>query len=411
MTQGEATAAPAFVSRIRRFVLGPPVTRRLALTHVLDDFAVAFINVSLVGSLFVNVSVNASRGRIIAYLLLTALPLVVTAPLLGRALDRWHVDARVFIIGSQLLRAGAAVAMIPLRLSVAMYPLAFVVLASKKVYSLTKSTLLTELTRSGNELVAADSHLARWGSIVGSTGSAIGVGFVALGHTTALLICAVPAFAVAAWAASGLPRTPKVSRPAGRKNAGVELPRGMIQAIGAVTALRASSGALTYLLAFAVKRGGGDRWIYAAGLLAAGAGAMLSTVISPRVHRRYRPDTVLVAVILTPGVIAMLGIGTFGQPAALVIAFSIGLGNGVASRSIILLQAQVPVRARATAIARTELVFQLATVLGAAAAVWLIPSPEIGFAVTGAVLLTAVILYSRGLRKRHRGPAEGPLFA
>lgn len=410
MTDGGAQMSAPAQRRVTAFVLGPTVVRRLALTHVLDDFAVAFINVSLLGSLFVNVSVHASRSRIIAYLLLTALPLAVTAPLLGRALDRWHADARAFIVGSQLVRAGVAVAMIPLRFSLAMYPLAFVVLASKKVYSLTKSTVLTTMATTGDELVAADSHLARWGSVVGSAGSAIGAAFVALDQPTVLLVCAIPAFAAAGWAAAGLTPGPERARSARQPTAGLRtvLPVGMVSATWAVTALRAASGALTYLLAFAVKRGGAERWIYAVGLVAAGAGAMLSTVVAPRILRRHPPDVVIVWAIFVPALVATLGIPTIGQPVAMLIALSIGLGNGVASRSITLFEARVPLPGRGRAIARTELIFQLATVFGAAAAVQFAPEPGVGFLVTSIVLgvvAIAAALHMAGPARRARGSA------
>ena len=62
--------------------------RRLTIAHALDDVADALITLSLIGSLFFSVSLEASRSRILLYLLLTALPLAVVAQVVGPALDR-----------------------------------------------------------------------------------------------------------------------------------------------------------------------------------------------------------------------------------------------------------------------------------------------------------------------------------
>ena len=40
----------------------------------------------------------------------------------------------------------------------------------------------------------------------------------------------------------------------------------------AVAGTRAAAGALTFLLALTIKRGGGDKWIFVAALVAAGVG-------------------------------------------------------------------------------------------------------------------------------------------
>ena len=83
-------------------VLGQPAVRRVALTHAIDDMADALITLSLIGSLFFSVSLDASRGRILLYLLLTAAPLALVAPIVGPALDRVSVGYRSLIAASQL---------------------------------------------------------------------------------------------------------------------------------------------------------------------------------------------------------------------------------------------------------------------------------------------------------------------
>jgi hypothetical protein len=120
-------------------LVGPRFARRLALTQAVDDFADAFINLSLVGSLFFFVSLDASRSRILLYLLLTAAPLAIAAPLVGPALDRSQVAYRAAIVGSQLVRGLAALALMGALFSLALYPLAFVVLMCRRIYGLAKT--------------------------------------------------------------------------------------------------------------------------------------------------------------------------------------------------------------------------------------------------------------------------------
>lgn len=130
-------------ARAVEFVVGPRFARRLVLSHVIDDFGDAMINLSLVGSLFLSVSVDASRNRIMLYLLLTAAPLVIVAPVVGNVLDRTRHGYGIAISGPQVLRALVSLAMIGSLLTVAL-----LVLISRKVYALAKAALLSLPTSS-----------------------------------------------------------------------------------------------------------------------------------------------------------------------------------------------------------------------------------------------------------------------
>jgi hypothetical protein len=368
------------------------------LSHAVDDFGDALVNLSLVGSLFFSASLDASRGRILLYLVLTAVPLAVAAPLVGSALDRSRVGYRAAIAASQLTRAVAALALTGALLTLALYPLAFVVLICRKVYGLAKTALLTRMTDDRDEFLHADAHITRVGTVVGGLGVITGGVLLASDHVTTMLLIAAALFVVAAFVSNGLPKPAQSLRLPSLPPLSEVIPGHVWRATVAVTALRAAAGALTYLLAFAIKRGG-DQWIFAAGLLIAGLGAMLATFAAPRLHRPLEPDGVLVLALLVPGVVTAVGVATIGNFGVLAIAFAIGLGNGVASRSIAVLQSTVPTVARGRVIARSELLFQLATVVGAALAVALVPSPRPGFVVTSVVLITAGLAYARATRR------------
>ncbi len=110
------------------------------------------------------------------------------------------------------------------------------------------------------------------------------------------------------------------------------------------------------------------------------------------------PDWVLVLALLVPGIICGLGVITIGNLGVLAIAFSIGLGQGVGTRAITILNASVPRLARARTIARSELLFQVASLLGAVLAVQFAPTPNAGFAASSAVLVMAGVAF--GIRRR-----------
>ncbi len=357
------------------------------------------VNMSLVGSLFLSVSVDASRSRVLLYLLLAAAPLVIVAPVIGTVLDRTRYGYSLAISGSQILRALVSVALIGSLLTVALFPLTFLVLVSRKVYALGKAALLTQLTDDPQAFLRSDAHIARTGTVVGGVGTIVGGLLLATGHVTVMLLIAAPSFLLAAALSRTLPNPiPPVRTRAGSRMREAIPPR-IWTATLAVTAVRAAGGALTYLLAFAIKRGGGDQWIFAAGLLAAGAGGLLANLFAPRIHRSVESDWVIVASLLIPGVICAIGAVTIGNLGVLAIAFSIGVGRGVGTRAITILNATVPRLARARAIARSELLFQIASLMGAILAVQFAPTPAAGFAASSVVLIGAAAAF--GHRHRH----------
>ena len=330
-----------FRTWVSEFILGPPFARRMALSHAIDDLGDAMINLALVGSLFFSVSIDASRSRITAYLVLAAAPLVVAAPLVGNLLDRTKNGYRAAISGSQALRVGVSLLMVGSLLSLALFPLAFLVLMSRKVYALARASLLSQMTSDPEELVRADSHIARTGTIAGGAGTAAGGVLLATGHVEVLLVAAVPMFLAAAIVSRMLPRPKVTLAPRRVARLSESIPSEIWSSIIAVTALRATGGALTYLLAFAIKAGGGDRWIFAAGLLVAGFGGLLANVFASRIHRRRTQDWILVLSLLVPGVTCVVGVVTAGNLGVIAIAFAIGLGRGIGTRSITMLNANV----------------------------------------------------------------------
>ena len=397
-------AAPTRSSRLAAVVVGPRATNRLAITHAVDDFADSLITLSLVGSLFFSVSLEASRGRILLYLLLTAAPLAVVAQVVGPALDRIRAGSRVVIICSHVARAIFALLLTSSLLSLAFYPLLFGILLSRKAYALAKTAMVAQLVPERAELVAASGHLARTGTIAGGVGTAVGGALIGLVGVKWLPLVAAVVFVCAALLASRIP-TPAADVRVENAVVLVETPIDVRRATPPVATIRAAEGALTFLLALSIKRGGGDEWIFVAALVAAGIGTFLGTMVSPRLHRAFSSDGVVVLTLLVPGAVSAFGVLTIGSLSIVAIALAIGLGGSVAARAMDALYGRVPHVIRGRVISRCELLFQVANVTGAAAAVLVYPGPRVGFAAVAAALIFAGVTYASQLRLSLRAEA------
>lgn len=354
------------------------------------------INLSLVGSLFFSVSFDASRQRVLLYLVLTAVPLALVAPTVGPLLDRLRTGYVTVIVGSQIVRAVAAIALANSLRSAAFYPLVFVVLLCRKAYALAKTAVVAQLA-APDEMVEASGHLARTGTLAGGVGSALAGIVIAVTSVQWVPVLAACGFTVAALVASRLA--------VGRAAVVVPtlafravMPPAVRSATRAVAAIRVCTGALTYMLALAIKRGGGDELIFAAALLGAGFGVFVGTIVSPSLHRRLSAERMVVAALLGPGLVSALGVLTIGSWAIVVIATTIGVGASVSSRAMDAFYGEVHPSIRGRTISRCELQFQLATLTGATVAVWVAPEPRPGFAVVAIVLLGGGWFFAAGRR-------------
>lgn len=118
---------------------------RLALTHVLSTAGDTLVTISLAGSLFFSISPDAAQSRVILYLLLTAAPFAVVAPLMGPVIDRSRGARRALVVASTGLRALVCIVMAGDIKSLLLFPLAFTMLVLSKVYLVTKGALVPVL--------------------------------------------------------------------------------------------------------------------------------------------------------------------------------------------------------------------------------------------------------------------------
>ncbi len=382
--------------RVVRWLLGHRTMRRMAVTHALDDLADALVSISLVGSLFFSVTIEASRYRILLYLLLTAAPLVVIAPWVGPLVERVRLGYRSVIVGSLLVRALLALTLVGSLKTVGFYPLVFGILLCRKLYAIAKTAIVAQLVADPRRLVTDSAHLARTGTMAGGVGSAIGIAVLATStdNVEVLLVLATIGYVAAGIVGLRIPvgrLIPDVDRIVIQ----LETPAELRMATWAVAVTRAAAGALTFLLAFALKRGGQDEWVFVAGIIAAGVGGFTATLVAPRLHHNLTEDRVLVLALLVPGVVTGMGVLTIGSFSTIVIAFSVGLGAGTASRAIdSMFGRYVSSFARGRVVARSEVRFQAAQVIGAALPVLLAPGTRAGFGAVAGLLIAAGLTFA-----------------
>ncbi|HEX5097085.1 MAG TPA: MFS transporter, partial [Acidimicrobiia bacterium] len=173
-------------------VFGPEPLSALVRVHSISTAADACITVSLAGSLFFAVSVDAARPRLALYLLLTLAPFAIVAPLIGPVTDRFRGAAPAVIAVTGQARAILALFIaIDLR-GLLLYPESFAVLVLGRSYSIVKRALVPELVPDANDLVAANARLSRVGSVSGALGGALAVAvFQASGPTAVLRLAAI----------------------------------------------------------------------------------------------------------------------------------------------------------------------------------------------------------------------------
>ena len=128
------------------------------------------MSVSLAGSLFFNVSPNASRQQVLLYLLITMAPLAVLSPLVGPAVDRFRNSQRFVAAGFFVSRGVFCLVLAVTLLQVAFYPVVLLLLIASKASGIVKQTLVQTLVDDPEELVSTNARLARFSSVTAALG-------------------------------------------------------------------------------------------------------------------------------------------------------------------------------------------------------------------------------------------------
>ncbi len=183
---GSMRGMAVLIDAIRRRIPPPMVWsssfNRFTLATVLSGIADALVAVSLAGSLFFSLSPEASREQVLLYLLINMAPFALLAPLVGPVIDRFRLGHRWISVILFALRAACAAALAFTLLDLTLYFFALALLICGKAFGVVRQALVPELVDESDQLVAANSRLARLNVISGAVGAAMGGLVLAITH-------------------------------------------------------------------------------------------------------------------------------------------------------------------------------------------------------------------------------------
>ncbi len=371
--------------------------RHLAQSHAGSVAGDTLVAMALAGTLFFAVPSTEARENVALYLLITLAPFAVIGPLLGRIFERFPSAYRGGLLLSSALRAGLALLMMVLIDSIALFPLAFLMLVLSRFHGISRSSVLPVVLDDAAELVAANAHLAR----LGVMGSAVVVPLGALGLGLDLLwvplLFASAAFAWSAVAARLLPPlhgdVGSVDPPTGRGRHW-SAPRPVRLARFATAGVRFLNGFLLLVVAFAFRDADAGALDFGFLLGAGGFGFFVAAILAPALERRIPEEPMVVIGLAIEAAAAFIAAQYFSLPAAAVLACAAGLAWGTAKFGFDgLLQVTVPTEHRGRAFTNSETMFQIAWVIGALIPVLPIVPVAPGLAAAGMIALGVQVIY------------------
>jgi hypothetical protein len=426
--QGASRAGRATFGAVRKVThargAGESGLARVLELHLVATAADTLILTALASTIFFAVPTQQARGRVATSLLVTMVPFVVLAPLIGPLLDRFRRGRRYALATTMVVRAFLAWVMAGAvgganagGTAFSLYPAAFGFLVCQKAYIVTRAAALPRVLPREVGLVAVNARISLAGVASMTVAAPLGAGINAwLGPSVTLRL----AFVVfAAGTALAMALSPRVDSSEGELPARIgpgprlqdrfrDGPRGrpnrtgvgarVVLGLRANAALRAFTGFLTLFLAFRLRHQplGGLRDTTAVALVIAlaavggGAGTALGGAL-----RRLRPEGTMAIVVAGTTVAAAWSALAYGLWPVLTIAFLAGFGQSLAKLCLdTLIQGDVPEHVRTSAFARSETVLQLAWVAGGGLGLVLPLSGAwgLGIAATGMAVATAFVV-------------------
>lgn len=382
---------------------------RLARVQAVSAAGDGCLALALALTVFIGVSPTQARPRVLLFLLITFVPFLVVAPLIGPIIDRVAGGRRMLMQVIALLRALTLLLMaVQIDHLLLLYPLAFIALVLQKTQGISKSALVPSVVRNEADLVEANSKLGLIAGVFGFVGAAIaGVAKLLFGVEGALCAGAI-LFVVAFVFATKLPSEVVAAKKASLEEK-VELKSsGIILAASAMALLRASVGFCFFLLAFWLRTKSAGSVLVGLSIAMVTVGVMVGNAIAPMLRRTTHEEPIFIGALgLTAvgGILAaLIGGVAAGVLLALVVNFAAALAR-LAFDSIV--QRDAPDANQGRAFAQFETKFQLAWVLGGIIPVIYAPKDDndgpIGFAIVGAIALFAFVTYFVGTRRVKAG--------
>jgi len=393
---------------------------RMLELHLVSTAADTLIVTALASTIFFAVPTQQARSRVGMSLLITMVPFVLLAPLIGPLLDRLRRGRRYAMATTMVVRAflawvmaGAVFGTGSKEAAISLYPAAFGFLVCQKAYLVTRAAALPRVLPRGSGLVNANARISLAGVAAMTVAAPLGAGMTAWIGAQWTLRLAFAIFAAGTALALALPA--KVDSSEGEVDARISSdvePNGrpeswsigpfVVLGLRTNSALRAFTGFLTLFLAFRLRTeplpgmGAGKAVVIVIALagIGGGVGNGLGSLLS-----RVRPELVVVAAVALAAASSTWAAVDYGMWPIFMVAFVAGLTQAAGKLCLdSLIQREVPERVRTSAFARSETVLQLAWVLGGGAGLVLPLSGSWGMAV--AALGTAGAAVGAGVELR-----------
>jgi hypothetical protein len=403
---------------------------RLALVHVLMMAGDTMVTVSLAGSLFFSVSPTEAKGKVLAYLLLTIAPFAVVSPVLGPLIDRSANGRRVLVALSAGVRIVLCWMMSQNLNSYWLFPMAFFVLVSSKLYVVTRGTLVPEMARTDQlREHSARVGLAGWpsegveqekgfagfnaqltllGTLAGLVAGSVAAGLLKGIGASSVLIVAAFVFLGATAASVRLQQPTQQTRDmvTGLTQSERDLnslsPLGDVEVswgLSAAALMRFTVGFATFLLAFGLRRQHAGLSWFAFALAMSALGSLVGLALVTRVRSAVPESTLLTLSLLATGLGAAVASAHPALVGQILLAGWLGLCAAVAQPSFdAITQRNVAPGAQGRTFARFAVRQQLLWVVGAAIPVAVTLKFALGDRLLAILMIAAGLVYGLGRR-------------
>lgn len=386
---------------------------RFGVAHALGAAGDTLVTVSLAGSLFFSLSPSASQQQTLLYLGVTMVPFALLAPLIGPVIDRFRDASRWVAAVLFALRAVTALALAFTLFQLVFYLLALVILVASKSSGITKQALVPTLVDRPDDLVAANSWLARLSTVAGTVAGVTGAALLAsVVEAPVILVLACSAFTLAAVAAASMPPR-RVHDTTGRPSEEVEFHQlhdpTLVSTGWAFTAIRGAVGFYIFGMAFALRRTSESAWIYGAAAALYGLGVFAGNALAPWLGRRVAEDR-----LVAGSLFALAGVAAFGalgpsRVLVLLVSGVLGLAASIGRQGFdSLVQQRAEPATQGRAFARFETRFQLGWVVGALVATGIGIPIRVSLAVLALGLIPAAWWFERSIRQIAAASRDGP---
>ena len=403
---------------------------RLALVHVIMMAGDTLVTVSLAGSLFFSVSPTEAKGKVLAYLLITIAPFAVVSPVLGPLIDKSPNGRRILVAFSAGARALLCWSMSQHLTSFWLFPEAFLVLISSKLYVVTRGALVPEMARSDQfrehatrvgesgwptqeqveqpGFAGFNAQLTLLGTLAGLVAGSLGAGLLRGFGAPSVLLSAAVVFAGATLASVRLKSPPHLQQETFATMTQAERdvqslrPLGDVEVawgLSAAALMRFAVGFATFLLAFGLRRQHAGLRYFALALGLSAVGALAGLAIVTRLRNALSESSLLTLSLLATAGGAVAASSDPSLVAQSLFAGWLGLCAAVAQPSFdAITQRHVAPGAQGRTFARFAVRQQLLWVLGAVIPVGVALSFGLGDRVLAVLTFLGGLVYGVGRR-------------